>query len=160
MGIPHMNLDPGAATLRGSFLGRADRAIREAMVSFATKPLPEAYDVLAPDGSEVRVLLALAGGSMAHFSLPAGKVSRAVRHGTVEEIWFVLGGRGQMWRAQAGREEVSDLAPGDCLTIPVGTAFQFRAAGDAAFTAVAITMPPWPGSEEAEFVPGAWAATA
>jgi mannose-6-phosphate isomerase-like protein (cupin superfamily) len=126
------------------------------VTDFATKPLPDAYDVLAPDGSEVRVLLALAGGSMAHFSLPAGKISRAVRHRTVEEIWFVLGGGGKMWRAREGREEIADLAPRDCLTIPVGTAFQFRAGGDAAFTAVAITMPPWPGADEAEFVPGAW----
>jgi hypothetical protein len=57
------------------------------VTAFATGTLPDAYDVLAPDGSEVRILLALAGGSMAHFSLPAGKVSRAVRHMTVEEIW-------------------------------------------------------------------------
>src|SRR5580698_1664450 len=152
MGIPHMNLDPGAATLRGSFLGRADRAIREAMVSFATKPLPEAYDVLAPDGSEVRVLLALAGGSMAHFSLPAGKVSRAVRHVTVEEIWYVVGGHGEMWRAQDGRAEVVAVSAGVCLTIPLGTAFQFRASAEGPLTAVAITMPPWPGPEEAVFV--------
>jgi len=33
---------------------------------------------------------------MAHFHLPAGQVSRAVRHRTVEEIWFVLSGRGEM----------------------------------------------------------------
>ena len=128
------------------------------MTDFATKPLPDAYDVLAPDGSEVRVLLALGGGSMAHFSLPAGKVSRAVRHRTVEEIWYVLDGRGQMWRGRNGRDEVADLQPGDCLTIPVGTSFQFRAAPDAAFSAVAVTMPPWPGPDEAEFVAGIWTA--
>jgi mannose-6-phosphate isomerase-like protein (cupin superfamily) len=130
------------------------------MTGFAAKPLPDACDVLAPDGSEVRILLALAGGSMAHFRLPAGQVSRAVRHVTVEEIWYVLDGRGEMWRAQDGREEVVPVAAGVCLTIPLGTAFQFRASADGPLAAVAITMPPWPGPQEAVFVEGAWAATA
>ena len=130
------------------------------MTAFATKELPAAYDVLAPDGSEVRILLALTGGSMAHFCLPAGQVSRAIRHVTVEEIWYVLGGRGEMWRAQDGRAEIVPVAAGTCLTIPLGTAFQFRAAADGPLTAVAITMPPWPGPDEAVFVPGAWTATA
>ena len=130
------------------------------MTGFATKPLPEAYDVLAPDGSEVRVLLALSGGSMAHFCLPAGKVSRAVRHVTVEEIWYVLGGGGEMWRSQDGRAETVPVAAGICLTIPCGTEFQFRASAEGPLTAVAITMPPWPGPEEAVFVKGAWAPTA
>jgi mannose-6-phosphate isomerase-like protein (cupin superfamily) len=127
---------------------------------FATKTLPPDCDVLAPDGSEVRILLALAGGSMAHFSLPAGKVSRAVRHVTVGEIWYVLGGRGEFWREKDGREDIVPVAAGICLTVPLGTAFQFRAASDTPLTAVAITMPPWPGPDEAVFVEGAWVATA
>jgi mannose-6-phosphate isomerase-like protein (cupin superfamily) len=127
-------------------------------VAFATRTLPEQPDVLAPDGSQVRVLLALAGGSMAHFRLPARQVSRAVRHRTVAEIWYVLEGWGQMWRRQDNRETVTPLAPGTCLTIPPGTAFQFRVDGDAALAAVAVTMPPWPGPEEAEFVEGCWLA--
>ena len=129
------------------------------MTAFATRALPDACDVLAPDGSEVRVLLALAGGSIAQFLLPAGQVSRAVKHATVEEIWYVLAGRGEMWRAQQGRAEVVPVAAGTCLTIPLDTEFQFRAAADAPLAAVAITMPPWPGPEEAAFVEGAWAAT-
>ena len=130
------------------------------MTAFAAKTLPATYDVLAPDGAEVRILLALAGGSMAHFRLPAGKVSRAVRHVTVEEIWYVLGGDGEMWRSQEGREEIVPVSAGMCLTIPLGTAFQFRASAEAPLAAVAITMPPWPGPEEAVFVEGAWPATA
>jgi mannose-6-phosphate isomerase-like protein (cupin superfamily) len=129
------------------------------MTGFATRQLPDAYDVLAPDGSQVRILLALAGGSMAHFCLPAGQVSRAVQHVTVEEIWYVLGGRGEFWRARDGHESTVPIAPGTCLTIPLGTKFQFRAAADGPLTAVAITMPPWPGPQEAVFVAGAWTAT-
>jgi mannose-6-phosphate isomerase-like protein (cupin superfamily) len=120
--------------------------------------LPDGCDVIAPDGSEVRVLLALTGGSMAHFSLPAGQVSRAVRHRTVEEIWYVLGGAGEMWRADPGGETVVALSPGVCLTIPVGVRFQFRSSGDEPLAAVAVTMPPWPGDAEAELVEGKWGA--
>ena len=76
------------------------------------KHLPVARDAVAPDGAEVRVLLALHGGSMAHFRLAPNQTSRAVTHRTVEEIWFVVTGRGEMWRKLAGREEVVSLSPG------------------------------------------------
>jgi mannose-6-phosphate isomerase-like protein (cupin superfamily) len=126
------------------------------MTDFSTTSLPADPTVTAPDGSDVRVLLRLSGGSMAHFQLAAGAVSKAVRHRTVEEIWYVLGGGGQMWRRQGDHEETVDLAAGTCLTIPVGTAFQFRAGEAGPLSAVAITMPPWPGDGEAVFVDGAW----
>jgi mannose-6-phosphate isomerase-like protein (cupin superfamily) len=126
-------------------------------MTFATKILPEAPDVLAPDGSEVRLLVRAAGGTMAHFRLNPGEVSIAVTHRTVEELWFVVAGRGEMWRRDATREEVTPLSPGLSLSIPLGTDFQFRAAADEAFEAVAITMPPWPGPDEAVAVEGRWA---
>ena len=127
------------------------------MTEFATTSLPLHPTVVAPDGSDVRVLLGLSGGSMAHFELGAGKVARAVVHRTVEEVWYVVAGRGDMWRRQGDREEVVALEPGLCLTIPVGTHFQFRASASEPVSAVAITMPPWPGEGEAVFVPGPWA---
>ena len=142
------------------------------MTPCATLPLPAEPTVTAPDGSHVRVLLGLAGGTMAHFTLPAGATAKAVVHRTVEEIWYVTSGRGEMWRRQGGDEgadgdaeegacegadeSVVALVPGLCLTIPLGTRFQFRAAADRALEAVAITMPPWPGDGEAVEVPGPW----
>ena len=72
------------------------------MPDFATTPLPARPDATAPDGSDVRILLGLAGGGMAHFELAPGATSRAVTHRTVEEIWFIVGGRGEMWRPRAG----------------------------------------------------------
>jgi mannose-6-phosphate isomerase-like protein (cupin superfamily) len=128
------------------------------MSGFMTMRLPAEPTVVAPDGSDVRVLPQLPGGSMAHFELAAGKVSRAVVHRTVDETWFVLAGRGQMWRRQGRREEIVALEPGVCLTIPCGTQFQFRAAADEAVSAVAVTMPPWPGEAEAVPATGPWAA--
>lgn len=93
---------------------------------------------------------------MAHFQLACGQVSAAVRHRTVEEVWFIVAGTGQMWRRQGEREELTELRPGLCLTIPLGTDFQFRAAATAPLAAVAITMPPWPGDDEAVAVTGPW----
>ena len=130
------------------------------MTDFATLQLPTDPTVTAPDGSDVRVLLGLPGGSMAHFELKAGQVAKAVVHRTVEEVWYVLAGRGEMWRSQGGREETVALVPGVCLTIPVGTRFQFRAAVDQPVSAVAVTLPPWPGEGEAVFVEGPWAPSA
>lgn len=129
------------------------------MTTPATTTLPRAPTVLAPDGSEVRILLSLAGGSMAHFQLPRAQVSRAVRHRSVEEIWYILSGQGEMWRSHNGHADITPLSSGTCLTIPVGTAFQFRSTGDEPLAAVAITMPPWPGGAEAEMVEGNWQPT-
>jgi len=129
------------------------------VADFCTKRLPTARDAIAPDGSDVRVLLGLAGGGMAHFELAPGATSVAVAHRTVEEIWFFLGGRGEMWRKQGDREELVPVEPGVCLTIPLGTSFQFRSLGPEPLTALGVTSPPWPGEGEAYPVPGKWAPT-
>jgi mannose-6-phosphate isomerase-like protein (cupin superfamily) len=128
------------------------------MTNFDTKRLPIEPDAVAPDGSDVRILLGLSGGGMAHFELRPGQVSIAVTHRTIEEIWYIVSGRGQMWRKQGEREEVVDLEPGVCLTIPLGPPFQFRCLGHEPLAAVAITMPPWPGDGEAVVVEGPWEA--
>lgn len=130
------------------------------MDRFETARLPVERDAVAPDGSDVRILLRLRGGGMAHFELPPGETSIATTHKTVEEIWFFLSGRGQMWRRQGDREEIVSVEPGVCLTIPVGTQFQFRSFGYEALAAVGVTMPPWPGEGEATLVQGKWQATA
>ena len=59
------------------------------MSAFQTLPLPVERAIVAPDGSNVRVLLGLEAGGMAHFELAAGGISRAIVHRTVEEIWYV-----------------------------------------------------------------------
>jgi mannose-6-phosphate isomerase-like protein (cupin superfamily) len=122
-----------------------------------TQRLPAEPDAIAPDGSEVRILVQQARGSLAHFSLAPGRTSRAVRHRTVEELWYFVGGRGQMWRRDAeGHESVVDVEAGVSLDIPLGTAFQFRSTGDEPLAAVGTTMPPWPGDGEAVGADGIW----
>lgn len=130
--------------------------------------LPAMRTVRAPDGSDVRVLLSLPAGGMAHFELAAGATSIAVRHRTVDEIWYILSGQGQMWRRQAAQQEagghgaepahdsVIELQAGVCLSIPQGTHFQFRASGTEPLRAIGVTMPRWTGDEEAVLVPGRW----
>ena len=127
---------------------------------FVTCLLEDAMNVPAPDGSTVRPLGRLTGlGSFAHFQLEPGEVSEAVSHATVQEIWYVIGGSGEMWRRQAGREDVVSLRSGVCLTIPLGCVFQFRAAeGADPLQVVAVTMPPWPveSVDEARIESGKW----
>ena len=129
------------------------------MTDFQTKRLPLRRDAVAPDGSDVRIMLGLAGGGLAHFQLAAGQTSTAVTHRTVEEIWFFLSGLGEMWRRQETHEEIVPVQSGVCLTIPLGVHFQFRSTGDEPLAAVGVTMPPWPGEGEAVVVRGKWEPT-
>lgn len=129
------------------------------MTDFQTMTLPDEPTARAPDGSEVRILLGLPRGGMAQFRLRPAQVARAVCHRTVEEIWYVTDGRGRIWRKAGGREEVTELYPGLCLTIPLGTHFQFRAEVGSALAVIGVTMPPWPGPDEAYPVEGPWEAT-
>ena len=119
----------------------------------------------APDGSAVHLLLDGRHGatrcSMVEVSIPAGAVSRPVRHRTVAEVWYVLDGAGAVWRCppDADPQDAAAVAvaPGDALVIPTGWAFQFRADADAAggLRFLCVTMPPWPGMDEAEILPPA-----
>jgi len=128
------------------------------VTGLATRSLGRAADAIAPDGCEVRILAATGRGSMAHFTLGPGAVARAGAHRTVEEVWYFLSGRGRMWRRLGQQEETVEVAPGFSLALPLGTRFQLRNDGDQPLTAVAVTMPPWPGEDEAYFVDGPWPA--
>jgi len=126
------------------------------MSEFVTKLLGDEPDAIAPDTSEIRLLASGTRGSLAHGTLPPNGVSLAVKHRGVEEIWFVVGGRAEVWRMQNGHEEVVDVGPGASLSIPPGTHFQFRTVGDEPFRFIMCTMPPWPGADEAVRVPDHW----
>jgi len=121
-----------------------------------TRTLPAACDTLAPDGSEIRLLVEGMGGSMVHCRLPGGGVSGAVRHRRVEELWYCLAGRGALWRSLGGLEETIILEPGVSVDIPTGAHFQFRADPEQILDIIIVTMPPWPGAEEAERVEDHW----
>lgn len=123
---------------------------------FPSKWISPKPDVIAADGSEVRVLCELPRGAMAMFTLPAGAVSKAVAHRTVEELWCVIRGRGRIWRKIGDREEITDLVAGVSVAISTGAHFQFRNDGSQPLDIIAATMPPWPGDGEADLVDGTW----
>jgi mannose-6-phosphate isomerase-like protein (cupin superfamily) len=129
---------------------------REDSVRSTSVQLPIDYDVLAPDGSEIRLLGEISGGSFCHCTLPPGETSLAVKHRSVEEIWYFLSGSGEVWRKLGEEEEVVETRVGLALTIPLGTHFQFRNVGTEPLTFVIATIPAWPGEQEAERVADHW----
>ena len=131
----------------------------EERIGFETKQIHTEPDAIAPDGSEVRVLCQGSRGGLALFTLPPRAGSKAVAHHTVEEVWYIIAGKGRMWRKQGGQEEIAELGPGVSLTIPTGTHFQFRSDGPEPLNALGATMPPWPGEGEAFPVDGTWQPT-
>src|SRR5262249_13555076 len=108
--------------------------------------------VLAPDGSEIRPLLSVPAASVVHCTLLPGAVTQAVRHHTVEEVWYVLSGEGELWR-EAGTVA---LRPGVATAIPLPGAFQFRAAQAEPLVILIGTFPAWPGPQEAAAAHGPW----
>ncbi len=112
-------------------------------------------DLQAVDGSEIRLLADRAQGatraSLCEVRLGPGAVSRPITHRSVEEIWYVIAGRGQVWRTPPGVDtRPTPLAAGDALVIPPGWRFQFRAAADSELRFLCFTTPAWPGPDEAE----------
>ena len=113
--------------------------------------------IIAPDGSEVRLLLTDEHGatrcSVVEVSIGPGAASRPVRHRTVEEAWYVVEGEGEVWRCppdcSVEKASPARVSAGDALVIPTGWAFQFRALPEAGLRFICVTMPPWPGMDEA-----------
>ena len=121
-----------------------------------SRRLPVQADDVAPDTTEIRLLQRMNGGSMCHCTLPPRTVSKAVKHKTVDEIWYFVQGQGQVWRKLEHKEKVEDVSTGVSLTLPVGTQFQFRNIGWEALCFLCVTMPPWPGQDEAVLVEDYW----
>jgi len=116
-------------------------------------------DAIAPDGSEIRLLVGDQSASMCEVRLPPGGVSLPVRHRTVQELWYFLEGEGEVWRqAPDGTASTVTVTPGLALTIPLGCRFQFRSVGNGDLRFLCVTTPPWPGEHEAIVEPaiGAW----
>src|SRR4029077_15667790 len=66
---------------------------------------------------------------------------------------------GEMWRGDDHGAQTVVRGPGPCLTIPVGTAFQFRCTSNDPLAVFGVTMPPWPGDGEAIRADGPWPPT-
>ena len=117
----------------------------------------ETPDAIGPDGSDIRLLVDwrhhATRASLVEVSLAAGGVSNPVWHRSVEEIWYVLEGEGQVWRCSPDADPASvaavEVRPEDALAIPTGWRFQFSAGPDSPLRFLCYTSPPWPGEDEA-----------
>ncbi|MDA1218345.1 MAG: cupin domain-containing protein [Chloroflexi bacterium] len=130
----------------------------------SAQPIPplghrsEQTDTTAPDGSEIRFLIDhrhhAQGASVVEVTLPPGQVSRPVCHQTVEEVWYILEGNGKVWRCPPNTDpstvEAIVVIPGDALTIPTGWRFQFSSSESGPLRFLCVTIPPWPGPDEAQ----------
>ena len=61
--------------------------------------------------------------------------------------------------SRPSRLEIVPVEPGVCITIPLGTRFQLRSVGNEPLVAVGVTIPTWPGQDEATVVSGEWRPT-
>jgi mannose-6-phosphate isomerase-like protein (cupin superfamily) len=124
-----------------------------------TTRLPEHADAKSPAGADIRTMMDGKTGNMIHSTVPPHQVNRGTVHATVSEFWYVLEGRGRIWRDDGAESCITDLVPGTAIDIPVGTAFQYRNDSDVDLTFICIAMPPWPGDSEATTVKGIWQPT-
>src|SRR5260370_37320063 len=91
----------------------------EQLLAFDHARRSDPPDTLAPDGSEIRLLVAHSTASMCEVRLPPGGVSGPVRHRTVQEIWYFLAGEGEVWRQSSdSMARVVTGTPGPSLTVP------------------------------------------
>jgi mannose-6-phosphate isomerase-like protein (cupin superfamily) len=114
--------------------------------------LPEQHDDIAPDGSEVRLLVTGEQGGMAHFRLEPHETSDAKQHRNVEELWYFVAGEGEMCIGN----DVMIVYTGVSVRIPPRTRFQFRSTSAEPLEIIAVTMPPWPGADEAQDAEAWW----
>ena len=125
-----------------------------------TRAFPLNPDARSPAGAEIRYLMEGKTGNMIHSTVSPGQVNRATVHATVSEFWYVLSGEGEIWRRNGAGDETTVLETGVSIDIPVGTAFQYRCTGLDPLQFLCITMPRWPGDEEATVIVGPWKPTA
>ena len=141
-----------------TFIAQRLLATKGAM-KMKTIRLPDKPDAKSPAGADIRFIMDGETGNMIHSTVPPHQTNRATVHATVSEFWFILEGRGEIWRDDGVESCITDLVPGTSIDIPVGTAFQYRNLSDQELAFICIAMPPWPGDSEATYLDGVWEPT-
>lgn len=121
--------------------------------------LPTTPDAKSPAGADIRFIMDGTTGNMIHSTVPPGQINRATVHKSISEFWYILEGKGEIWRKDKVEERITSLVKGVSIDIPVGTAFQYRNVGRTPLKFICISMPPWPGDDEATHLDGAWEPT-
>ena len=128
------------------------------MTDFSTKCLPDTPDAIARTGRRSVFYWNSQGVEWLILNLRREKHQLRLPTGPLKKSGFLR----RSWRNVAEAGSKRRISPGAfwlCITIPVGTHFQFRAFGHEPLAAVGVTMPPWPGECEAYVVEGKWEAT-
>jgi mannose-6-phosphate isomerase-like protein (cupin superfamily) len=113
---------------------------------------------VSDDGSVIRTMPHMGQTESVHCLLPKGGVIQASRHKTVEQIWYVTSGEGEIWLKDLnGVESVIQLRKGTGLTVPLGFAFQFRNTGVIDLEIFIVNTTPWSGAGELIPVKNHWA---
>jgi mannose-6-phosphate isomerase-like protein (cupin superfamily) len=106
--------------------------------------LPERPDAISPGGaSEIRHLIQLDDGDLTHALCPAGRAAHGATLPERYEAYFVLAGRGEIWRRLGDREGITVLRPGRWVEIPAGTEFQYRAYRETTVVFLVVVLPSW-----------------
>jgi mannose-6-phosphate isomerase-like protein (cupin superfamily) len=124
-----------------------------------TTTLPDQPDAKSPAGADIRFIMDGEKGNMIHSTVPPHQVNKATVHATVNEFWYMLEGRGEIWRDNGSESSVTLLVPGTSIDIQAGTTFQYRNVSEVDLKFICIAMPPWPGDSEAIYVKGKWQPT-
>jgi mannose-6-phosphate isomerase-like protein (cupin superfamily) len=115
----------------------------------------------SPAGASVLPVGQNLQASVAVCSLKPGQITECIQHKTVEEIWYILEGEGELfWKnPRTLRKGVLILRPGTVAKLSTGLHFQYRDTGSSSSSSLkflCITTPPWPGSQEATQVDKYW----
>lgn len=121
------------------------------------KTVQAASPFLSDDGSVIRALPGVGQVESVHCTLPKGGVIQASRHKTVSQIWYVLSGTGELWlEPPSHKGQVTPLAAGTAVTVPLGYSFQFRNTGSADLEIFIVNTTPWSGAGELIPVANHW----
>jgi mannose-6-phosphate isomerase-like protein (cupin superfamily) len=126
------------------------------MVPWATQDVRLLYDYVSPsEATEIRLLPNLPGGEIVHATTPPGRVSTPAVLEGITELFFVLSGHAELWRAAGDTEELTRLARGRCVKMPAGTLFQYRT-GNEPLEFLVITAPRWQRERWSHAPQGRW----
>jgi mannose-6-phosphate isomerase-like protein (cupin superfamily) len=126
-------------------------------MSLSTRMLTDNADDVSPEGgAEIRHILASPQGDLTHAVCPAGQVAPAHHLPELHEQYYVLAGRGEIWRATAKREAVTALRPGRWVQMSAGTRFQYRANHGTSLVFLVVVLPSWRPELFHTDVEGAW----
>lgn len=143
----------GAAALCAPMPAPAPRGL-----TYDEAPRDPELCLAAPGATADGPLRALVEGeqcALGELALAAGQHTAAVSHRTVEQLWYVAAGSGELWRTSAGERRLDELRPGTCVHVPPGVPFQLRA-GAQGVRLMVVTSPRWPGAHEAAPARGPW----